>query len=367
MKKVLILAYTTVNLGDDIFVKMLCDRYKHVKFYIVTEQKYSTAFKNISNLTVINNRTRYLDLILHKLGLSFSFDNRKKIKLAKNADLTVNIGGSLFQENNQNWQKAAKKYEKIIDSSKRFLLIGANFGPYITDEYKAFYQTIFKKMTHISFRDKFSYNLFPELTNTNKAPDIILGLQNETDYNIGFQIFSNKYVIISVIDLEKRGDLSKYCEDYENAITKLGIELISRGYDVVLMSFCEEEGDSNAINRILNKNPKFKKYIYTGNITEALSIMKSAKSIVATRLHSLILAWVFDLPVFPIIYNAKMTNILNDFQVNINSIKIENIKNILIGDVIQQLETKSTDNLDIYKEKSLEHFAKLDQILNHHD
>ena len=40
MKKVFLHTYSEQNLGDDMFVKYICDRYQHVEFYIVCKAPF---------------------------------------------------------------------------------------------------------------------------------------------------------------------------------------------------------------------------------------------------------------------------------------------------------------------------------------
>lgn len=53
MKKIFIMAYLRNNLGDDLFVKELINRYPSEKFYInVIDLKYGEVFINDKNVEV---------------------------------------------------------------------------------------------------------------------------------------------------------------------------------------------------------------------------------------------------------------------------------------------------------------------------
>src|SRR5699024_7072377 len=108
------------------------------------------------------------------------------------------------------------------------------------------YRFIFNKVTDICFRDKYSYNLFSELNNTRLASDVVFTLNTN---DIEAENHENNFVI-SVINLENRENLAEYKESYEKKITEITSELIKQGNQVILMSFCENEGDLEAINRI---------------------------------------------------------------------------------------------------------------------
>ena len=54
MKKIFIYAYMAKNLGDDLMVRILCERYPNTKFYLFADAFYKTAFKDLDNLTVFS-------------------------------------------------------------------------------------------------------------------------------------------------------------------------------------------------------------------------------------------------------------------------------------------------------------------------
>lgn len=54
MLDVFLTAYMACNLGDDLFITILCERYPSVNFYLFCSEPYTVAFKNIKNITVIS-------------------------------------------------------------------------------------------------------------------------------------------------------------------------------------------------------------------------------------------------------------------------------------------------------------------------
>ena len=46
MKKVFVYAYMAQNLGDDLMVRILCDRYPRVQFNLYADNFYKKAFKD---------------------------------------------------------------------------------------------------------------------------------------------------------------------------------------------------------------------------------------------------------------------------------------------------------------------------------
>ena len=109
-KKIFIYAYAKLNLGDDLFIKMLCDRYPQAKFYIQAPKHVSQAFENIDNLVVIP-AIRFVDKPFVSLGYSPIVNESFSRLVSKFCDGIINIGGSIFIEP-ENWETKIKKIRK---------------------------------------------------------------------------------------------------------------------------------------------------------------------------------------------------------------------------------------------------------------
>lgn len=52
LKRVMVHGFFTFNLGDDLFLKILIERYPHITFYIYANKNYKELFKEYKNLKV---------------------------------------------------------------------------------------------------------------------------------------------------------------------------------------------------------------------------------------------------------------------------------------------------------------------------
>src|SRR4051794_27186100 len=104
-KKILIYAYTNINLGDDLFIKILCERYPNADFLLIASHQYKTIFKSINNLTVKSNYLYPIAIKLQNLlhlkssKIVQSLKKREESKnrrLSESAETGVYIGGSIY-------------------------------------------------------------------------------------------------------------------------------------------------------------------------------------------------------------------------------------------------------------------------------
>lgn len=353
-KRIFIYAYTKLNLGDDLFIKILCDRYPHTKFYIVSNISLSTALYKIDNLVVIP-RIPFIDKIFKGININNSIQRF----ISKHCDAIVNIGGSIFIES-IGWEERVHQYRKRIIPNKPYFIIGSNFGPYHDNEYLQSYKSIFKSMTDICFREEYSYKLFSDMKHVRYASDIVFSYHPTQNTTV------KKQVTISVIDLSNRSQLKQYSNDYKDKIIEISKLLIQEGYQVCLMGFCRKQGDKKVIKEILSQfsdNESIYSHIYAGNIEESLNIIQESHSIIATRFHAMILGWVFNKPVYPIIYSNKTLNVIKDVGYTGKYIEISSIRNIDSIEVIEYLTQSKPFDISKQIASSNLQFEKLDAFL----
>lgn len=358
MKRVLVNAYFAINLGDDLFLKILFDRYQDVHWDLLTSNgKYKDIFKEYRNVNIIN--TLNVNLGIRTINL-FSILNDKFFHYKK-YDALIIIGGSIFMQNST-WERGLEErlhLPRIFNRmNKPTFIIGANFGPYKDISFVDSYKEYFKLFTDICFRDFFSYNLFKNLDNVRLAPDIVFNLIHK---NISKE---EEYVGFSLINLENRKGLSEHSYEYKAKMISLIEGYIENGYKIKLFSFCEAEGDLEIINSILKslntKSDSVVKVInYDGNIDRFLEEFSSCEKIVGTRFHSIILGFLFNKSVIPLIYSDKTFNVLKDLELNKFYYYLKDIKNLDVEEIIQQKNVMKNREVLSQSEK---HFKVLDSV-----
>lgn len=311
MKRIMIYAYTAHNLGDDLFIYILCRRYPETAFFLYAPKGYKQTFQGLTNLTIIPS-----DSPLHKINrfvlkhLDKPYYLREKI--AKQCDAAVYIGGSLFMETS-NWQTQLLNIKSMMQKDKPFFIIGANFGPFTSQQFYQEYEAIFAQSTDICFRDKYSAKLFPHLPNIRHAYDVVFQLEARQP------LANQNYIVISTIYPSLRENLREYDDNYFENLASMAKTYIDLGYSVVFTSFCQLEKDHLAIDKIISLIPddyqeQIHTYLYTRDMEEVLQLIARAKAIVASRFHAMILGFLFEKPTFPLVYSNKMTTVLEELD-----------------------------------------------------
>lgn len=313
MKKIFIMAYARKNLGDDIFIKMLLDRYSKSDFYMkVNDYNFLSWLDKYSNLHVIDGNDTDDEI--------FNTD-------VNEYDAFIYIGGSIFMEGGKVYNLSEKFLDFICRckaNNKSFCYVSCNYGPYETKEYFELSKKAFKTCTDICFRDKYSYNLFKNIEQVRYAPD----------FAFTYPILSNSKIEnsigITVIDPGIRNDIKEIEKDYIYMLINNIKKYINQGKKVYLYSFCKYEGDERIIDILINK---FKNNVvdvrYDGNINEFLNLYSKMEYMVCSRFHAMILSSVANQKMYIMSYSKKINNVVNDLGLNLPIVSFSEINDKL--------------------------------------
>ena len=360
MKKIFLHAYDQINLGDDMFIHTIVNRYSNVKFYMWSDNQNKMIFKGLKNLTVLNKDSLVLSLFQN---IRASFAARYKMWWEQRCDAVVYIGGSIFIEYD-NWKQVLNWWEYEAEN-RSFFVLGANFGPYKSEEYQKKMLGIFNKMQDICFRDKFSYELFKECKPVRYAPDILFS------YSIPKVPVKEKQLFVSVIDCANKDEganrLSTHEKYYVQTMANLLKGYVKNGFSIVLASFSQIEGDENAIRKILEKmgnehNNRISSLCYDGtNADKILMTLAESEYVIASRFHATIYAIVAGRPVLPIVYSDKTIHVLEDIGLGLSYKDIREEQEITYRESLDSMVTLSVSARENLKKNAQNHFYELDK------
>lgn len=350
--------YWNNNLGDDLFLKILSERYPNHQFYIMAGGRAFETLKVLKNVHQIHIPL-YIKLLNHfhkQLNINpTKLLGRFQAKLSRKLDVYCELGGSLFILPTNGMGDMYDVRNSIVQNNNLpYFVIGSNFGPFYHQYQLNKYTELFEKMTAITFRDSYSYQLFPSLNNIAYAPDVVFNL-DVSPYEIG-----EEYTLISIINPQNRfnADIS---DRYFSLMNKIINKLLDDGEKVVLMSFCDAEGDREAANKIKKNIDRENISIYSHhNIEQSLKVISHTKQVIATRYHSMILAWLFNKPTFVMSYSDKINQVIKDV---FPSQPMVNIKQSIDTPLKANITFEKVPNLMKVRKQALHQFEELDKLL----
>lgn len=362
-KRVFLYAYNAANLGDDLFIHTITRRYPDVQFYIWAGPENRVSFASIDNLKALDPDSGVIRMLS---GIRSSFAARYKTWHEKRCDAVVYIGGSLFIEYESWpmilnwWAYAAGQYP--------FYVLGANFGPYQSEEYRARLETIFEQTQDVCFRDRYSRDKFAQCSKVRCAPDILFS------YPIPDVEVREKQVLISVIHCGQKGEgsrsLGEYRRGYVASMAQIIQGYLQEGYACVLASFCRIEGDEIAIREILEAagvamdDARIRILCYDGtNADEMVREIAQSAQVIASRFHAAILGLAAGRWVFPVVYSDKTIRVLDDIGFNGKIADIRSQKIITQEQLREGFGRADAQKINEWRQGANRHFAVLDRAL----
>lgn len=350
--RVLVYAYLNLNLGDDLFVRMLADRYPSVDFYVFSSQNYERII-NRKNLFVIR-RNRINRIFSSHLPYQYRF---------RRFDAMVYIGGSIFMERGESGEctttRILDKFHKSFPNVP-IHIIGSNYGPEQTPAFRSKVEQVFGFVESVCLRDNYSYKIFAPNPKVTCASDVVFGLlpQGEVKPQQGS-------VGLSVIDLDIRPSIAQFRDSYERKMAHLVEYHCRQGHSVSLLSFCKAEGDERACQRIVAQLPagcasQVRIVGYDGSIDPFVNHIRSLETLYATRFHATILGVLFGVATLPIIYSDKTQYALADmafdgdtFDLRKESRNIEELQPATLDSEVLKKLKKSSQNQFVALDKTL--------------
>lgn len=311
MKRAFLYVYLNNNFGDDLFVHILARRYPLVKFYALCDREGARTIKHHRNVYPIGGGIVFR--IVNKLSWTLFGKKAATDFMVKWCGVTIYLGGSLFMEQD-GWEKEFARLEEMAAHSKKFCIVGANFGPYHTEEYKRVHEKFFSTLSDVCFRDQYTYRLFSKNNkNVRLAPDVAFNLELLPSER------PQRLVTISCISVKDRDDIAIDQETYVLQQRKLCEAFVAEHYRVCLLSLCAPQGDLETCNQIYEGlSAKIQKSVevenYSGDMEEMFRLLDRSKIIMAGRFHCMVVGWLLNRNTIPVIYNDKMRNVIEDIE-----------------------------------------------------
>lgn len=314
--RVLVRAYTALNLGDDLFLDTFFRKYPNVMFEIESwfyddYKRFTDRYHNAS----IRKNKGIITRIKEKFKIYDNIDGR----YINRFDLIIHIGGSIFKENPDN-DLLDVISEKEVELAKKknipYYFLSCNFGPFYTEEFVKRKRKVFENSYRVFFRDKYSYEMFKDIKSVGYSEDVVFSSPYKEEFK---NIEPKKILGISVIDFKDRSSISEFEDEYQKFLVDEINKFIKYGYKIRLFAFSVREGDLSAAERLYNRlSDGIKDFVeiiaYRGRIDEIVYPFAECEKIICTRFHSMVLAIIAGREFYPIIYSEKLLNIIEDMS-----------------------------------------------------
>lgn len=376
MKKILLDFYSCRNLGDDLFVKIFSDYFRDCHINLIVNLRYTP--KNLRKNVKIHPFS-LAHTIVGKIQSILGWDSKisaemqkyliwQRRRIEKKQDAVVLIGGSVFMGKKSNRQKEipfrTEEHPEFIitgrlqNRSNRFV-IGANLGPAYSSEYWDNIKSVLRNYNHVCLRDYSSYCMVKELPHVQYAPDILF-LTSRPEVDCG------ERVVISVIDIRRYTLDGSIISSYYTLLQEAIQYFRGKNIPVTLVSFCERDGDEEAIAVLLTRikdKDDISTCFYRGDIQEILRIFAGASYVIGSRFHSVILGILYGKPVFPVSYNCKIENYLADLQFQGKYATFDQLPSLKVEDVIYNYENRIITDCSEHKKYAENQFWGLKEYL----
>jgi len=293
----------------------------------------------------------------------------------ENADLVIAVGGNYLWSNEGLYNHLIPLIYAKYFKKKKVILLGHSIGPFRNriDRYIA--KLLLKKMDLTIFREEVSYNYVKnnDLSDNNEV--ILSDLAFLLDLSITNQNTRKPIIGFTIRKWLKRKPI--LFNKYISSIVKLIEKLSREGYKIYLIPFSYLPGDENDVeicNKVLNiinedlKNNIIKVDIKNKSPTEIVECLSEYEIsiLVGTRLHSIILASLANIPSIVISYqHFKALGIseqlgINNYLMKIDEIEEDELKNkfvdlstnyISIKNYMQSSVNKIRSDLDFNVER----------------
>lgn len=352
--------YDRANLGDDLLLRALIDRYPGVDFDYLELGAGLAAFAHASHVHAWSV-VRYADGVLRRLRLPFRLAPHARRWLISRSRYAVRIGGSLYMERGA-WRLDADLDADLLRSRDGAFFINGNFGPWQTPEFLERYTGIFSRAVDVTVRDRASLTQLAAVPGVRLAPDLIFATPRPA------RDAGPDGVVISVIDLSRRETLAGHREAYEAKLAGVIEDLVAAGENVTLMSFCAYEGDEEAAGRVLDLLPepvrsRVRTHFYRGDVDAALATIAGARAVLATRFHAMVLGLTFGCRVCTVTYSEKTAQALDDLGLEQHGWTLAEFGAASSAGVVEQLAGAGANLPDHVVTAAAGHFDILDSLL----
>lgn len=263
-----------------------------------------------SNFGVVAIRTdSFLNRFFSAVESFFGLPSFLEIKMSLRVSFSVYIVGSFF------CQRKAKHFLFPVTpfKLKNTFIVGANFGPFLTNSYLKKARNVFSKCKKVVFRDVQSQLLFADLPNIVSTTDLAF-------CNSNWSTKKTKSVLFVLFGRAKFTSEAKY-DDYIGKSKDMISAFSRNGYTTIGLALSKFEGDDGTFDHL--SCGSFFSYS-DKDISFIMSLFRSVEVVVSSRHHGCVVGLISNCLVIPFGALTKTITLLNETNAEKRCIVLQN-------------------------------------------
>ncbi|MDF2479512.1 MAG: putative glycosyltransferase [Sphingobacterium sp.] len=334
---VLLDVYIDDNFGDDLFVKIVCERYPNDTFYII-DHNYNEArrrrFRKIPNLKFVAAIAEMCNSTLF--------------------DMLLLVGGDMFP-NTSDYRYRELLIDKRKEQGKPVSFIGCNLHKHYDEPNAEIVLRLFEKADFAGVRDEWTYNFIKT-----KWPQANVRQTADLAFSYRYPVRrASKPGLLGISIRRKAGVSESVYGAYCNSLAFVINAYLSKDNGNTVRLYCFSSGSFNdkevAEDILQGVTEKTRVSIvgYDGDIDVFLGSFAECEYVIATRFHAIIMALVLNIPMLPYAYESKVTNLLHDIGYS-GIVQDYGGLTASLDAVLQQIE----EQRPLYDERKLAEYTK---------
>ena len=326
--------YSVKKMADDAYsvYKKAALKYKNYDFVLSGYYGYNNIgddallFSILSNILKLKENLKICVLTRNPRKIQKNLDNyfanivtrprfnicsvRKAIKKSR---ALVFGGGTLLQDLTSS--RSLSYYLWLLKLARRYkkkaVLYANGIGPLNNRKNQEKVKNIIKYIDLATIRDEDSYKDLIDLgidkSKVYCTADEAVTIRNEQNYseNDFKEYIKNKYIVVSVRKWQGLG--AEFFDKFAAAVNN-----ICREHDLTPVYIVMRPEEDRAVSqKLADKNAQAYVTDAGGDINKILSVIKSAEAVISMRLHTLIFAGAFNVPMLGVCYDPKVRSFLD--------------------------------------------------------
>lgn len=285
-------------------------------------------------------------------------------------DTFIKIGGSMFPHGTVK-EGILRYYEmaqikKLKRRNLNVCIVNCNIGPMKTGVGRRATSKILKMADFVTCRDRATFDLIQKnKKNVYYYPDIILGLKDsgimERKDDIGISVYTGYAPYLKQSNYRFSMFIAHFINLYHER--KRGQRFLLFVFDT---GYNSDFPTAYKILEYVKRRDMVEIVAYSSGSKMFFSRYKACRWIIGTRFHSIVLAWKYGIPVYPVIYSNKTADLLRDIHYKGPYMHITDCSPKALKQMMNSIEAPSMltkDNKE-FAEQSRQHFIQLGAFLD---